>query len=172
MPHMMKRSFIALSIFACSLFVMSACSNMADSQCTPRIFTDYFILHPVDSTAKVDTLCIIASPNVYDTIHIGDTVTYNVQINAVTSLLTGFEFSTIDTSAFAISLALTPEFMQALADSSSVAEGKLYFKTGYVAAGFGVKYIARKYGRYDFAMMVSTTSKFSPAYLSFTQPVF
>ena len=152
---------------------MTACSTWGESDYSPAISVSHFFHHPIDTAADMDTLRVISIPNGLDTIKLGDTVRFNVNINAVTSTLVSFQLSKCDTSALDFSLTnLTSDFRSALADSSSIEDCKLYFKEGYVGAGFGLQYIATKVGVHEVTMEVKSTSKYEKSYLTFTQPVF
>lgn len=173
MPHVMKRLFAIFPIVA--LCFMSACSDVCDQDFTPEIVPFKFYLFPIDEvTDSVRELTIISSATemaCYDTISVGDTVIGTVALNARTSVLTTFSMS-YDTTALAVKVLLTDEQqLNVVADSTDVDKGLVYFKPKYGSASLQVRYVPLKTGMDTISMRVASTSKFSPNYFDFRQPV-
>ncbi len=170
MPHTMKK-YIFCTI-AIVLFLLSACKqNSEEPQSSPRIYMSYFVSFP-SGGGKVDTLELKTDKGRYvvDTISVGDTVRFDLLLNAVTNTLTSFVFKN-DTNYLNMRVNVTTDLQKGLAADTKLADGVLYFQTGYSAAIVPMIYIARKSGTTDVDMTLSSTSTYSPATLSFTQPI-
>lgn len=170
MPHTMKK-YIFCTI-AIVLFLLSACKqNSEEPQSSPRIYMSYFVSFP-SGGGKVDTLELKTDKGRYvvDTISVGDTVRFDLLLNAVTNTLTSFVFKN-DTNYLNMHFNVTADLQKSLTDDTKLTDGALYFQTGYSAAIVPMIYIARKSGTTDVDMTLSSTSTYSPATLSFTQPI-
>ena len=170
MPHTMKKYFFCTITIV--LFLLSACKqNSEEPQSTPRIYMSYFVSSP-SGGGKVDTLDLKTEKGRYvvDTISVGDTVRFDLLLNAVSNTLTSVVFKN-DTNYLNMRFNVSADLQKGLTDDTKLTDGVLYFKTGYSAAIVPMIYIARKSGTTDVEMTLSSTSTYSPATLSFTQPI-
>lgn len=170
MPHTMKK-YIFCTI-AIVLFLLSACKqNAEEPQSSPRIYMSYFVSSP-SGGGKLDTLNLKADKGRYlvDTISVGDTVRFDLLLNAITNTLTSFAFKN-DTNYLYMRVNVPADLQKGLTDDTKLEDGILYFKTGYSAAIVPMVYIARKSGTTNVDMTLSSTSSYSPSTLSFTQPI-
>jgi hypothetical protein len=165
----MRRS--VLYIFAVALCLVS-CSENDEPQYTPQISVSHLIVWHEDAEQAHDTLKVYSTNDGYvtDTISVGDTVRFAVACDALTNQLKSLETQT-DANVLAFTIFLTSQHNQALEATSDAEKGLLYFKPGYRYAAFEMQYVAQKSGSANVSFTVSTTSKFSPATLSFRQPV-
>ena len=170
MPHIMKKYiFCTITIV---LFLLSACKqNSEEPQSSPRIYMSYFVSSP-SGGAKKDTLNLKAVNGRYvvDSISVGDTVRFDLLLNAVTNTLTSFTFKN-DTNYLDMRVNVYTDLQKGLTSESKLADGILFFQTGYSAAMVPMMYIARKSGSTNVDMTLSSTSTYSPSTLSFTQPI-
>ena len=169
MPHPMKKIiFCAISL---ALILLSACKKDEEPQSSPHIYMSYFTVNRLGSTTT-DTLGVkLVNDNyVVDSISAGDTVHVDILINAVTNELTSF-ILTADTNYIKYNFATYKELENAVTKESDILAGILYFKTGYSAASLPFRYIARQSGKTSVSMKVTSTSQYSPATLSFEQPI-
>ena len=154
------------------LFLLSACKENEDSQSSPVIYMSYFVHHPLGSGQKQDTLDLtpVSGHYVADSIAVGDTVRFDVLLNAVTNILTSFVVQT-DTNYLTLRIIPYADLQKALTTESRVDDGLLYFKTGYGQGSVPMMYISKKSGKASVDMKLSSTSVYSPASLSVTQPI-
>ncbi len=165
----MRKYIYILFIFA---IILASCKTNEEPQSSPRYAMSEMVVRHADSTLPQDTLKVKMDEEdiLIDSISVGDTVSFAILCSAVTNQLTAFTV-TNDTAVLAMRMILNKNHTDALDASSDVENCRLVFKRGYGAASIPMEYIARKSVTATFSFKLETTSEYSPATLTFKQPI-
>jgi hypothetical protein len=140
MSYMKTKYFALLGLF---VIFLTACDMSNSSNYTPQIS----IL--TSHINKTDTLNLYYTDQGgilrLDTINVGDTIVFRMDLNGITNNLTAFNFTTTDTTTakviFPVKLSMDSLFVK---EQSDYVNGKFVFQPKKVRVYFPVRYVAKK----------------------------
>ena len=162
---MMKKTCFYV-LLAAVAFLLAACTFENNAQYTPRM-----ALSPLRNTCihgdsvVIDTLGYRydkEGKGVMDTIHVGDTVSFSILLDAQGNMLTGFQ-TVWDTAVMNLEYLAMDSIRFALDTAKcDIARGILRFLPGYNQALFPIRYVPRTAATADIVFEIQSDSKFSP----------
>ena len=162
----MRKSFV-FAVLVVIATIMGGCLGYDEPQFSPSISSSSFYVNPVfegDSLIGAqDTLSISydSEDDTYDldTVFIGDTVLFASSFYTYNSNLVAVELKW-EKDFLNLWYPLTESITQALRDTSSVENGKLYFEPGYNRVSFPVYFTPKVRGGLNLKLTVESDSEF------------
>ena len=163
MPHSMKKlfKFVVLAVVAVCVY---SCSD--DAVSTPELWWAQLMIRTAPNGAR-DTI------PAGDTIHVGDTLRWNLLIDGGFNTLQTFE-ATCDTSVFFLGLEIAPVDSARLAPGTDLNHGKMVFIPAKTfACPVWLRFIPRKTGTHKIQMEIASDAgqEYSPRTWEYTTTI-